>query len=77
MPTSGCKMATPSNQRVVDCLMRETRMMMQVRHLNLVRIVAAVFDEASHTPNDHITELLDLDLRDCYHLSERVATEDQ
>ena len=57
------------NQHVVECLKRETRMMIQVRHPNLVRIIAAVFDEASHTlraPPMIITELLDRDLRNCY-----------
>ena len=57
------------NQRVVESLKRETRMMIQVRHPNLVQIIAAVFDEASRTlraPPMIVTELLDLDLRDCY-----------
>ena len=57
------------NQRTVERLERETRMMTQVRHPNLVRIVAAVFDEESRTlkaPPMIITELLDLNLRECY-----------
>ena len=57
------------NQRTVERLERETRMMTQVHHPNLVRIVAAVFDEASRTlraPPMIITELLDLNLRECY-----------
>ena len=57
------------NQRTVERLERETRMMTQVRHPNLVRIVAAIFDEASRTlraPPMIITELLDLNLCECY-----------
>ena len=57
------------NQYRVERLERETRMMTQVRHPNLLRIIAAVFDEESRTlraPPMIITELLDLNLRECY-----------
>ena len=57
------------NQRLLDRLKRETRLMIQVQHPNLVRIVAAVFDEAADRfmrPPMIITELLDINLRQCY-----------
>ena len=57
------------NQRLLDRLKRETRLMIQVQHPNLVRIVAAVFDEAADhfmRPPMIITELLDITLRQCY-----------
>ena len=57
------------DQHTVERLERETRMMTQVRHPNLVQIIAAVFDEESRTlraPPMIITELLDLNLRECY-----------
>ena len=57
------------NQRLLDRLKRETRLMIQVQHPNLVRIIAAVFDEAAdqlRRPPLIITELLDINLRQCY-----------
>ena len=57
------------NQRLLDRLKRETRMMIQVQHPNLIRIIAAVFDHASDClsePPMIITELLDINLRKCY-----------
>ena len=43
--------------------------MIQVQHPNLVRIIAAVFDEDANRlrrPPLIITELLDINLRQCY-----------
>ena len=57
------------NQHTLERLERETQLMTQVRHPNLVRIVAAVFDEDSQAlraPPMIITELLDMNLRQCY-----------
>ena len=57
------------NQRLLDRLERETRIMIQVQHPNLVRIIAAVFDDAANRlrrPPMIITELLDINLRQCY-----------
>ena len=57
------------NQRLLDRLRRETRMMLQVQHPNLIGIIAAVFDEAANrlrSPPIIITELLDINLRQCY-----------
>ena len=62
------------NRRLLDRLKRETRIMIQVRHPNLVRIIAAVFDEAANRlrrPPMIVTELLDINLRQCY-LQERL-----
>ena len=57
------------NPRLLVRLKRETRLMIQVQHPNLIRIIAAVFDEASdqlRLPPMIITELLDINLRKCY-----------
>jgi hypothetical protein len=57
------------NRRLLERLKRETRVMIQICHPNLVRIVAAVFDrdaEQLRQPPLIITELLDLNLRQCY-----------
>ena len=57
------------NQRLLDRLKRETRMMIQLQHPNLIRIIATVFDQASDRftePPLIITELLDINLRKCY-----------
>ena len=57
------------NQDTLVRLERETQMMIQIRHPNLVRIVAAVFDEESRRLRSSpmiITELLDMNLRHCY-----------
>ena len=57
------------NQQTLERLERETQLMTQVRHTNLIRIVAAVFDDKSRTLQASpmiITELLDLNLRQCY-----------
>ena len=57
------------NERLLERLKRETRLMIQVQHPNLIRIIAAVFDEASDQlplPPMIITELLDMNLRYCY-----------
>ena len=57
------------NHRLLDRLKRETRMMIQIQHPNFVRIVAAVFDDAADLliqPPMIITELLDINLRQCY-----------
>ena len=57
------------NEDTLKQLERETELMTQVRHPNLIRIVAAVFDEQSHTfraPPMIVTEILDMNLRQCY-----------
>ena len=57
------------NQRLLDRLKRETRLMIQISHPNLVRIIAVVFDEAAERlrrPPLIVTELLDMNLRHCY-----------
>jgi ubiquitin thioesterase CYLD len=57
------------NERLLERLKRETRLMIQVQHPNLIRIIAAVFDEAANRlrlPPMIITELLDINLRSCY-----------
>ena len=57
------------NQDTLKRLERETELMTQVRHPNLVRIIAAVFDDQSHllqTPPMIVTELLDMNLHQCY-----------
>ena len=57
------------NERLLERLKRETRIMIQVQHPNLVRIIAAVFDEDANRlrrPPLIITELLDINLRQCY-----------
>ena len=57
------------SQHTLERLERETQLMTQVRHPNLVRIVAAVFDDESHAlqaPPMIIIELLDMNLRHCY-----------
>ena len=57
------------NEDTLKRLERETELMTQVRHPNLIRIVAAVFDEQSHrfrAPPMIVTEILDMNLRQCY-----------
>ena len=57
------------NEDTLRRLERETELMTQVRHPNLIRIIAAVFDEHSYrlqAPPMIITEILDLNLRQCY-----------
>ena len=57
------------NEDTLRRLERETELMTQVRHPNLIRIIAAVFDEHSfrlHAPPMIITEICDLNLRQCY-----------
>ena len=57
------------SQHTLERLERETQLMTQVRHPNLVRIIAAVFDNESRVlqaPPMIVTELLDTDLRQCY-----------
>ena len=57
------------NERLLERLKRETRLMIQVHHPNLIRIIGVVFDEAANQlrlPPLIITELLDLNLRSCY-----------
>ena len=57
------------NERLLERLKRETRLMIQIQHPNLIRIIAAVFDEAANRltlPPMIITELLDTNLRKCY-----------
>ena len=57
------------NQRLLERLKRETRLMIQISHPNLVRIIAVVFDEAAERlrrPPLIVTELLDINLRQCY-----------
>ena len=64
------------NERLLERLKRETRIMIQVQHPNLVRIIAAVFDEDANRlrrPPLIITELLDINLRQCY-LRRRLQT---
>ena len=57
------KIPYPHIQKL-ERLERETKIMTQLRHPNLVRIIAAVFD--GKVPPMIITELLDTDLRLCY-----------
>ena len=57
------KMPYPHIQKL-ERLERETKIMTQLRHPNLVRTIAAVFD--GKVPPMIITELLDTDLRLCY-----------
>ena len=57
------------NERLLERLKRETRLMIQVQHPNLIRIIAVVFDKAAdklRQPPMIITELLDTNLRKCY-----------
>ncbi|CAI8045030.1 Probable serine/threonine-protein kinase drkA [Geodia barretti] len=57
------------NQRLLERLKRETRLMIQISHPNLVRIIAVVFDEEAERlrrPPLIVTELLDMNLRQCY-----------
>ena len=57
------------NECLLERLKRETRLMIQVQHPNLIRIIASVFDEASDRltlPPMILTELLDMSLRQCY-----------
>ena len=57
------------NEHLMRRLKRETLIMIQIQHPNLVRIVAAVFDETAENlrlPPMIITELLDINLRQCY-----------
>ena len=57
------------SQHTLERLERETQLMTQVRHPNLLRIIAAVFDDESRalqTSPMIITELLDMNLRQCY-----------
>ena len=56
-------------QPLVDRIRRETTVMMQICHPNLVRIIAVVFDRAAERlgqPPLIITELFDMNLRHCY-----------
>ena len=52
------------NAQTLERLRREVRIMAQVRHPNLLRFIAAVFDD--ETPPLIITELLDMNLRTAY-----------
>ena len=52
------------NPQTLERLRREVRIMAQVRHPNLLRFIAAVFDD--ETPPLIITELLDMNLRTAY-----------
>ena len=57
------------NSHTLEQLEKETQVMTQIRHPNLLRIVAAVFDSESHAFQASpmiITELLDMNLRQCY-----------
>ena len=57
------------NERLLERLKRETRLMIQISHPNLVRIIAVVFDQAAESlrlPPLIVTELLDVNLRQCY-----------
>ena len=57
------------NRRVLERLKRETRMMILICHPNLLKIIAVVFDrdaERLRQPPLIITELLDINLRQCY-----------
>ena len=57
------------NQRLLNQLKREAGLIIQVQHPNLVRIIAAVCDEDANQlkrPPMLITELLDVNLRQCY-----------
>ena len=52
------------NTQTLERLRREVRIMAEVRHPNLLRFIAAVFDD--QTPPLIITELLDMNLRTAY-----------
>ena len=57
------------NQRNLDRLQREMRMLAQVRHPNLVQFIGVVLDEAAlrlQAPAMIITELLEMNLRNAY-----------
>ena len=57
------------NDKLLERLKRETQVMIQIYHPNLVRIIAVVFDrdaERLRRPPLIITELLDINLRQCY-----------
>ena len=55
------------NRRTTERLQREVGIMTQVRHPNLLRIIAAVFDnQVSNLPPLIVTELLDMNLRAAY-----------
>ena len=57
------------NERLLQRLKRETRLMIHISHPNLVRIIAVVFDQAAESlrlPPLIVTELLDVNLRQCY-----------
>ena len=55
------------NRQTTERLQREVRIMTQVRHPNLLRIIAAVFDDqAPRLPPLIVTELLDMNLRAAY-----------
>ena len=55
------------NRQTTERLQREVRIMTQVRHPNLLRIIAAVFDNrVPRLPPLIVTELLDMNLRAAY-----------
>ena len=57
------------NEDTLMRLERETELMTQVRHPNIIRIIAAVFDDSSYrlqAPPMILTEICDLNLRQCY-----------
>ena len=56
-------------QRNLERLERETCLMAQVRHPNVIRIIAAVFDDEARqlqAPPMIVLELFDMNLRQCY-----------
>ena len=55
------------NEHTIERLRREVRIMAQVRHPNLLRFIAAVFDDQMpHLPPLIVMELLDTNLRTAY-----------
>ena len=57
------------SQHMLEWLEGETQLMTQIKHPNLLRFVGAVFDDETHAlqaPPMIITELVDMNLRQCY-----------
>ena len=54
------------SEHMTERLQREVKIMTQVRHPNLLRIIAAVFDDHPQLTPLIVTELLDMNLREAY-----------
>ena len=54
------------SEHMTERLQREVKIMTQVRHPNLLRIIAAVFDDHPQLTPLIVTELLDINLREAY-----------